>query len=58
VGFPISLMISPQEVGNIVGGLGSYPTEDWYPAPCAYSPGATFTDGSLLQVLSTSFPAQ
>jgi ABC-type transporter Mla subunit MlaD len=54
-GFPLSAVIAPAEGGSVTS-AGVYPTEDPYPAPCAYSPGATIDQSTLLNVLSQVFP--
>lgn len=53
VGFPVMLaMVSPQMATSLAGGLPSYPTENRYSPPCAYSPGPTISQATMLQVLS------
>jgi phospholipid/cholesterol/gamma-HCH transport system substrate-binding protein len=39
VGFPLTVLIGPQEANNFLNTGITYPTEDAYPAPCAYLPG-------------------
>jgi virulence factor Mce-like protein len=52
VGFPLTVVAGPQEANNVVGTHIAYPTENPYPAPCAYSPGPTISDSTLAQALA------
>ncbi|MHB8694480.1 MAG: MlaD family protein [Solirubrobacteraceae bacterium] len=55
VGFPLAVVAGPQEAANVLGTHIPYPTENPYPPPCAYSPGATISDSTLIQVLGGVF---
>jgi ABC-type transporter Mla subunit MlaD len=57
-GFPLTVLAGPQEGANLANVPLSYPTEDYYPAPCAYSPGATMNYSSLLDIVSGLLPNQ
>jgi phospholipid/cholesterol/gamma-HCH transport system substrate-binding protein len=52
VGFPLTVIAGPQEANNVIGTHIPYPTENPYPAPCSYSPGATISESTLTQVLA------
>jgi phospholipid/cholesterol/gamma-HCH transport system substrate-binding protein len=54
-GFPISLIVNPTETTVEANSGIRFPTEDYYPAPCAYSPGATISDATFAQVLTGVF---
>jgi ABC-type transporter Mla subunit MlaD len=56
VGFPLSVVASPQEAHTVASTGIPFPTENDYPAPCAYSPGATISGSTLLDVLSGALP--
>lgn len=51
-GFPISLLVNPTETTVEANTNIPFPTEDYYPAPCAYSPGLTLSAATLSEVLS------
>ena len=57
-GFPLTVLAGPQQGANLANVPLSYPTEDYYPAPCAYSPGATMSYSSLLDIVSGLLPNQ
>jgi hypothetical protein len=52
VGFPLTVVAGPQAASNVVGTHIPFPREDYYPPPCAFSPGATISASTLTQVLS------
>jgi hypothetical protein len=54
-GFPISLIVNPTETTVEANTGVRFPTEDYYPAPCEYSPGPTISAGTFLQVLTGVF---
>lgn len=57
VGFPLTVMLGSQEADNVVGnGLPRFPTSDYYPKPCEYSPGAVIPGATLAQVAEGALP--
>jgi hypothetical protein len=44
VGFPLTIILGPQEANSSLNTHTAYPTEDFYPEPCEYAPGPTIND--------------
>jgi hypothetical protein len=55
VGFPIGVILGPQEASGALNTGLTYPIHSAYNAPCAFSPGPTLSTGNVLQMLSGVF---
>lgn len=55
VGFPLTVILGPQEANTSLSTHIPYPTENFYPEPCEYAPGATINDVFDIQ-LRSGFP--